>query len=791
MSVDHLLRSIVCVLACAPLWSQPTLERMEPRGAQAGGSARLVLTGDRLGPVPRLVTSAPIVATPLTPQQPGRKPLGELVYLIEIHKEALPGVYPLRIETPEGLSNLLLFSVGRFPQVPERESVPPEDAEVESNDLPETAEAIVPPVIVEGRLQGPERDLFRVAAKKGQRLVVEVAARRVGSAIDPNLEILDSSGIVIARNSDATGLGLDSRLSFEASQDGDYFIALRDERFSTQDTDFYRLTVGDFEFADHVFPLGWSRNETVEAEFFGGSLSDPLQAKVDLGSVPAGASETWLTVPGTRSAVPFLVSSSRESLEPEAAGVLADGMVINGRVARAGEADRYSVAVREGDQWAFELRSGELPGSSLYGVMTISSGKEILAVAGKHAGDPNPYIITSTGVTATYPFVNLTVPPGSSELTVTVEDLLGRGGPGFAYRLAARKQGPDFLLAINEPYLNIPLEGSAVATVTAERRGYFGPIEVYLEGAPEGIGVSGGHIAPTSTLGNTKPRFETGTLTLTAEAGAEIGLVDLVVRGRATQKGHEHLDRRASGPGLKVTVKGPGQPAVTAEWLGYDLPARVNPEQPAYLEFETPRVRRLVRGGGGLIAKWSYTAREPGVRIKKAVEIPRNTGSLRLRRVDDGSSKESGEFRLFTHERSSLGKMNFNLSSTVSFGGRDWKLLSEPLEIEVVDGYGLNAAGPPLAIAQGGDAVWRGSIWREPEFRRTVKVSAIGLPPEVECQEDRLDGESTDFALQCTAGSGAPAGEHVAEIRVESVLSDEGTTKYIVDPVKSTVSVSR
>ncbi len=776
---------LAIVIGTGLLYAQPVLERMEPRGVRAGSSVRLVLTGKGLGPDSRLVTDAPFVATPLAgPSTGDQMPFGRLQYLLEADGEAAkPGIYPLRVETPEGLSNMVLFTVGEFPQVMETEP--------SANDSPATAQAITPPVVVEGRLLGPERDIFRVPARKGQRLVAEIAARRIGSAIDPHLELLDDRGRVVARNADSPGLGLDSRLVFEAETDGDYFIALRDERFSSQQENFYRLTVGDFEFADHVFPLGWTRNAQVDVEFFGGNLGRTLQTTVNLSSVSSTATEMWLPVPGRPSPVPFLLSDSTETLESAANGNLEDGIVVNGRIECPGETDIYKIAARGGEQWSFELRSGELAGSSLYGVMTISSGRDILAVAGKHAGDPNPYVITSTGVTASTPFVKLTVPPDISELNVSVEDLLARGGPEYTYRLVARRQGPDFLLTLNEPYLNIPRNGSAVVTVTVERRGYFGPIQLYLERVPDGVEVSGGHIAPSSTLGNTRPRFATGRLTLTATAEARPRLVDLTVRGKSTGKEGVDLDRRASGPGLKVAVKGTKQPSVTAGWLGYDLPARINPEQPAHIGFVTPHQLRLVRGGKELVAKWKYTARRPGVRITAPVEIPRNTGSIRLRRVDDGKSAESGEFRIFVHERTALGMVNFHLTSTVSASGRDWMLVSKPLEIEVVDGYGLAGAEPGFGIDTGSEAIWRGSIWRDREFQRTVTITVVGLPPAVVCEEARLGGNDTDFELRCTAAGNAPTGEHDVEIRAESVLSDEGTTKYLADPITTTLSIRR
>ena len=775
-----------------PLCAQPVLESIYPHGAQVGSAVRLELRGKRLAPTPRLHSGAAMTATPLAvPGEASAQSPESLVYLLEVDSNARQEVVPLRIETSDGISNAVLFMIGGFPQMAEKESDEASDGDEASNDFPEIAQEVTMPVTVEGRLQGPERDIYRVRATKGQRIVAEASARRVGSAIDPNLELRDSAGLVRARTSDSPGLGLDARLAFDVPQDGDYFVVIRDERFSEQEHDFYRLTIADYEYADSVFPLGWSRNSTVQAEFFGGNLGRPLRAEIDLTDVPVNASETWVRVPGTPSSVPFLVGNGEEVFEPDGARTLSEGVVVNGRISAQGEIDRYSLAVQGGEEWSFELRSGELPGSSLYGVLTISHGDEILAVAGKHAGDPNPYVISTTGQTATYPFVNLTVPPGSEQIAVAVEDLLGRGGQDFSYRLVARKQGPDFLLTLNDPYINVPRNGSAIVTVQAERRGYFGPLELYVDNLPDDLEVSGGHIAPRSTLANTLARFATGILTLTAKPDAELRMLNLVVRGRATAEGKRHLDRRAAGPGIRVGVKGSKQEAVTAEWLGLDLPTRVTPEQVAELEFGIERKIRLVRGGGGLMAKWHYNPRRPGVRVTKRVEIPRNSGGLRLRKNDEDEDMRAGEFRMFTHERTSLGMVNFNLSAVVEFQGRQQTLVSKPLEVDIVDGYMLTPPGEGLLMQPASESIWQGSIWRDEAFRRPVTVSAIGLPAGVECQPAELREAQTAFALQCKASASAPEGDHEVEIRAESVLSDEGTTPYVVEPVSARVTIRR
>ena len=781
------------LLAGAWLSAQPVLDSIRPRGASPGSAATLVLEGQQLSGLPKLLASAPLTATPLTKAGPDAAGAEEsIAFLIEVSSDAAPGIYPLRIETNEGISNAMLFTVDTLPVAQELESLPDSEGEASSNDFPETAQPVSFPVTVEGRLPGADRDVFSFHASEGQSLVIEVSARRLGSAIDSSIELLAHDGAVLARNGDSPGLGLDSRLAFRARYDGEHFVVVRDERYSEQKQNFYRLTLGEYEFADTVFPLGWTRGGKVRAEFSGGNLGQPAVRTVDLDGTPDHADETWIRGVGMGSSLPFLLSDREEEAEVAGGRTLRDGVVMNGRIETPGEVDRYTLAVEPGEQWSFELRSGELPGSSLYGVLTISSGGEVLAVAGKDAGDPNPYVITSTGQTATYPFVNLSIPPRTEHITVSVEDLLGRGGPGHAYRLLGRRQGPHFLLALSEPFLNIPRGGSAIVTVTAERRGYYGPIELYVADAPKDLEVSGGHIPPTSTLGNTLPRFETGVLTLSASSDAATRLLDLEVRGRSVEAGYEHLDRRAPGPGIKVVVGGVKQPPVTAEWLGYGLPVRINPEQPASLEFESPRQLRIVRGGQGLIAKWSYRARRAGVRITDPAATPRNIGSgrLRLRRIGEEPSPESGEFRIFTHERTSSGMVNFNLSTTVTAGGREHVLYSKPLEIEVADGYGLRPAGAPLQLIPGSPTAWRGEIWRDPEFGRTVTVTAVGLPVGVQCEKAQLQGRETSYELSCRAAADADRGDFEVEIRAESVLSDEGTTKYLVEPVQARLSVA-
>ncbi|HMC60408.1 MAG TPA: hypothetical protein VKJ01_14555, partial [Candidatus Solibacter sp.] len=194
------------------LAAAPVLTELKPRGAEIGRPFTLTLVGRNLGEGARVTSTLPASFTLMTPAQvagsmqvAGRS----LSFLVEPKAAAAPGVYPLRIETPAGMSNILLFTLGTFPEVTEEESRP--DSPPHRNDSIETAEPVAAvPVVVNGTLRGPERDIFRIAGKAGERRVFEVEARRCGSAVDPVLRILDPAGKQLARSDDAPGAGLDA-----------------------------------------------------------------------------------------------------------------------------------------------------------------------------------------------------------------------------------------------------------------------------------------------------------------------------------------------------------------------------------------------------------------------------------------------------------------------------------------------------------------------------------------------------------------------------------------------------
>lgn len=110
--------------------------------------------------------------------------------------------------------------VSPFPNV--LESEPNNDhktATVYDGELPIAFNGIV--------TEGNDFDFFKFKAKKGQALDVRVYARQLRSPLDSVLNITDSKGRNQGRSNDDSG-GPDSYSRFNAPNDGEYFIQIRD-----------------------------------------------------------------------------------------------------------------------------------------------------------------------------------------------------------------------------------------------------------------------------------------------------------------------------------------------------------------------------------------------------------------------------------------------------------------------------------------------------------------------------------------------------------------------------------
>ncbi len=791
----------------------PELTELAPRGAERGKSLTLTLVGANLAEGAQVLSTLPATFTPLTPPQEKMEVGHKLPFLVELKADAAVGVYPIRVQTPDGLSNILLFTVGAFPEVIEQESKA--ESREHLNDSIETAERIDPPVTVNGTLNGPDRDYYRIHAKHGQRLVLEVEARRAGSAIDPVLRIVDSAGKQIARSEDAPGLGLDSRIDVTFPRDGDYYAVVHDARFSQQKQNFYRLKVASFPFADGIFPLGWKRGEKIDVEFFGGSLKAPVKVAADLSALTPKMEITRVTVPGEPGSLPFLfvVGDLPESIEPSRtspaeAVTLEPSTVMNGRISKAGEIDRYKLLMSPGDQWELELRARGLGTSRLNGVVAVygADGKK-LGSAGDKPPKEDVFSLLAAGRTSSDPWLDLKVPSGVHEVVVTVEDLLGRGGPGYAYRLVARKQPPDFKLTVQEPFINVPAKGTVAVNVSVDRRGFVWPIQLSVDGLGDDYIVEGGHI-PGEWKDDAYSISRRGMLTITAKPGAKPKkLVELAVWGEGKTEDGGVVRRKAQCLGMITDVAGgtgiadaegrENQSPFVAPWLGLDLPVVVGKEESGTIVPEAPRLLRLVQGTGYPL-KWSFKPRNPDARPPENVGVDVNSPSaaeIGVRRAKSEKKEEKyaehGEFSLLTTTHTSPEKYDLVMFAESKDEYAE-ALLTPAITLEVVQGYSVAGPKAPVTVQPGGKAELAGGFHREPEFTNSVSIQAEYLPAHVSCQPAELRQGATEYRLSCEAEASAKPGEYEFQLTPSSVVVglDKRETPYKIAPVTAKLIIS-
>src|SRR5581483_11163547 len=113
---------------------------------------------------------------------------------IKLADNVPPGVYPARLGSAKGISAPFLIEVDEVAAQP----FGPQVTKL--------------PALLQGVLAGSTVLQTSFAGKKGDRLVIDVEARRIGSAIDPVVRLFDARRIQVAWAQGAVVLGGDARL---------------------------------------------------------------------------------------------------------------------------------------------------------------------------------------------------------------------------------------------------------------------------------------------------------------------------------------------------------------------------------------------------------------------------------------------------------------------------------------------------------------------------------------------------------------------------------------------------
>jgi hypothetical protein len=451
----------------------PAITHVVPAGIPPGAATDITLFGANLAGVTGFWTSLP-AKVELTPGIANNgKEAGKVTYRITLPKEAQAGIGALRVATDKGVSNIRLLLIDDLPVI----------ADNGGNKSLATAQELKLPTAVDGACEAESYDFYKFTAKAGQRVAVDVYAKRLGSALDPVLRLLDAAGRVIATSDDEGGIGADCRVAFTSKSDGVYFIELRDITYQGSATHRYRLRVGDLPLVNSSFPMAVKKGATASVQFAGPSVGAAAATPVNMPpNAPIALAIAAKAASGQgASPVTVLASDLNEVIEKEPNDGLPQSTAVtlpaglSGRFEQPKDVDYYRFEAKKGQRFIFQGQTRSL-GSPTTLFLRVANAQGAAMV---EADDP---ITAETSLDFTA--------PADGVYHLLVREWQGFSGPEHAYRIEARAFEPGFSLSVDSEQLNAPRGGVAVVKATAVRRGYAGPITLELTGLPQGCQIA-------------------------------------------------------------------------------------------------------------------------------------------------------------------------------------------------------------------------------------------------------------------------------------------------------------
>jgi len=427
-------------------------------------------------------------------KQPAKRSILELAIIdIAVAPNAVPGDRELRLGTPEGLTNPLCFQVGLAPETVAQEA---------NRASPPPAMAADLPMVFNGQILPGDVNRFRFRALAGQDLVMEAQARRlipymadaVPGWFQAVLTLYDSKGREVAY-ADRYRVGQDPVLFYHVPLDGEYVVEVCDALYRGREDFVYRLSVGERPFVTQMFPLGGRTGTEALASISGWNLPES-RLKLDTRPGPEHIRYASLNRDKLLSnRLPYVVDDLPECMEAEPndtrenAQPLTPPQVVNGRIARPGDADVFRFEGRANDDIVAEVFARRLD-SPLDSLLRVTDAAGRVLAWNDDTEDKGTGLNTHHADS----YVRLKL-PANGRYFVEITDAQGHGGEEYAYRLRVSPPRPSFDLRVTPSANNVAAGCATVLTVHALRRdGFDGEIGLALKDAPPGFRLSGGQI---------------------------------------------------------------------------------------------------------------------------------------------------------------------------------------------------------------------------------------------------------------------------------------------------------
>ncbi len=425
------------------------------------------------------------------------EPKQKAVLAVRISDTAESGVYRLRLVTPQGLSDSLVFRVHRQPAIEETEQV---------HSSAEAAQWLKErPIALNGKIGAKgEVDYYQFEARAGEELLFEAYAGT--AAMDPTLTLFAPTGswlnparlTRLAYNNEPVhfpGYSNESRLTYRFDKAGRYLLRVESFLGAGSADHVYQLRVsaadstGRKTHRTRYRPAQTSANRWQERDFtreLPPNHMDILWSR-SVEPPPPDASEKEAEDEPKKTSEPFRGPIPATQVDPGAEPVeVTLPAMIEGAIERAGDVDRVRFEAKRGDRVVLEIQTTEatVPDFNPFLKVMDENGVEVFTNIHSNLNNNGGFIMKTIQPKTTFTFLR------DGTFTLEIRDVTTQlADDRFAYRVLLRPQVPHVgAVHIAENLLNLnPGEVKKISIVTDQEEGFDGYIGLTAEGLPQGV----------------------------------------------------------------------------------------------------------------------------------------------------------------------------------------------------------------------------------------------------------------------------------------------------------------
>ena len=467
---------LICATFCfsvpASEAAAPQVKSLFPRGGQVGATLEVNVSG-KLAKGDQIHCDRTGLSGEIT--EDGTK------VTIKIADSAAPGLYWLRFFNAEGAASPVPFVVGRLPEV----------VEAEPNATPDKAQALAGSSVINGKLsESVDTDIFSIKVPAGRTLVASVDANwRLGSPVDPVMQLLNENGVVLTQVDDDRGF--DPLVAWPCEQETTLLVRLfgfpaapnSTINFSSSADYVYRLTLTTDAWPNHLLPSAVQPGQEANLSIAGWNMPDALKSltaaasPVDdnsVGTTEFAHSDLAVELPLQRVAHPVLAAAEPCSQEMPLQ-VVEKPTTICGVIDQRDDEDSVQLTVTKGEKLVFRVES-RVDGHALDAVIRIFNQEGKLLSenddATRNVFDP----------------VAKFTAPADGPIRVSITDRFGLGDWRYAYRLHVEPLVPTITATLKaDNFVLTPGTPLEIPVTIARNDGFAEEVEFTATGLPEGV----------------------------------------------------------------------------------------------------------------------------------------------------------------------------------------------------------------------------------------------------------------------------------------------------------------